>query len=337
MAVGAAMYSTLRTDVLPPAIVLRPHIRPESRLIGATPTRAASWCRPMVPNSGTSARRVRAVTSPMPGTDFRSASASRQTGEVLIAWPMSWSTAASSFCRKRTWRSSLFARCLSTTWPRRLVSMPIISMIWRRLPTSSARWLLSGSGRGRACGLTRSAKRAITSASSVSVLARRPMALAKSRIPGEVTDLARVDDTQRQPGAGEGRRDGCFKAARRLQDDKGDGQIAEAAGEAVQPLCVSRDAEGLTRRSEMDVEAIFGHVDADEDGGKFVHDPTLRMRAQAQAAVRVRDCESGGRTKLCPGLASPRRTRADPHLQPRRLRSGGQLRHTRRSVERYTA
>ena len=56
----------------------------------------------------------------------------------------------------------------------------------------------------------------------------------------------------------------------------------------------------------MDVEAIFGHVDADEDGGKFVHDPTLRMRAQAQAAVRVRDCEGGGRTKLCPGLASPR-------------------------------
>ena len=44
-------------------------------------------------------------------------------------------------------------------------------------------------------------------------------------------------------------------------------------------FCVSRDAEGITRRSEMDVEAIFGHVDADEDGGKFVHDPTLRMRA----------------------------------------------------------
>jgi len=81
---------------------------------------------------------------------------------------------------------------------------------------------------------------------------------------------------------------------------------------------------------EIDVEAIFGHVDADEDGGRFVHDPTLRMRAQAQAAVRVWDCEGGGRTKLCPGLASPRRTRAAPHLQPRRLRSGGQLRHTRR-------
>src|SRR4051812_11082743 len=99
---------------------------------------------------------------------------------------------------------------------------------------------------------------------------------------------------------------------------------------------LSPDAESLIRRSEIDVEAIFGHVDADEDGGRFVHDPTLRMRAQAQAAVRVWDCEGGGRTKLCPGLASPRRTRADPHLQPRRLRSGGQLRHTRRSVARYS-
>src|SRR5205085_12477858 len=77
MAVSAAMYSTLRTEVLPPAMVLRPRIRLQSRLIGATPTRAANWWRPMVPNSGSSARRVRAVTSPMPGTDFRRASASR--------------------------------------------------------------------------------------------------------------------------------------------------------------------------------------------------------------------------------------------------------------------
>src|SRR4051794_3118951 len=59
MAVNTAMYSTLRTEVLPPAMALRPRIRPESRLIGATPTRAASWWRPMVPSSGSSARRVR--------------------------------------------------------------------------------------------------------------------------------------------------------------------------------------------------------------------------------------------------------------------------------------
>ena len=37
-----AMYSTARTDVRPPAMALRPRIRPKSRLIGATPTRAAT-------------------------------------------------------------------------------------------------------------------------------------------------------------------------------------------------------------------------------------------------------------------------------------------------------
>src|SRR4051812_37665320 len=100
MAVSAAMYSTLRTEVLPPAMALRPRIRPESRLIGATPTRAASWWRPMVPSSGSSAKRVRAVTSPIPGTDFRSASASRQTAEVLMDWPMSGSTFGELFLEK---------------------------------------------------------------------------------------------------------------------------------------------------------------------------------------------------------------------------------------------
>ena len=40
--IRAAMYSTARTDVRPPAMALRPRIRPESRLIGATPTRAAT-------------------------------------------------------------------------------------------------------------------------------------------------------------------------------------------------------------------------------------------------------------------------------------------------------
>src|SRR3954469_2215628 len=85
MAVSAAMYSTLRTEVLPPAMVLRPRIRPESRLIGATPTRAASWWRPMVPNSGSSARRVRAVTSPMPGTDFRLGLAPNRRGLDRLA------------------------------------------------------------------------------------------------------------------------------------------------------------------------------------------------------------------------------------------------------------
>src|ERR1700684_1704455 len=93
--------------------------------------------------------------------------------------------------------------------------------------------------------------------------------------------------------------------------------------------------ECLVRRSEMDVEAILGNVDTGEDGALFVHDPTLQMRARARAAVRVWDCDDGDRTKLCLGLSGPRRTRAGLHFQPRWSHSSRQLRHTRRSVERY--
>lgn len=80
----------------------------------------------------------------------------------------------------------------------------------------------------------------------------------------------------------------------------------------------------------MNVKTILGHVDADEDGGLFVHDPTLQMRAWARAAVRVRDCGGEGRTMLCRGLGSPRRTRADP----RRVAS---LASRRRATLRYKA
>ena len=65
---------------------------------------------------------------------------------------------------------------------------------------------------------------------SVSVLARRPIARAKS------SDLARVNDTERQPNAGQSRRNSGFETASRLQDNKGDGQSLEADDEVVH-LC----------------------------------------------------------------------------------------------------
>jgi hypothetical protein len=61
---------------------------------------------------------------------------------------------------------------------RRLVSAPIMSTICRRRATSSARARICSSGIGLGSGRTCSAKRAITSASSRSLLARRPIALA---------------------------------------------------------------------------------------------------------------------------------------------------------------
>ncbi len=104
-----------------------------------------------------------------------------------------------------------------------------------------------------------------------------------------------------------------FEAASRLQDNKGDGQSLEADDEVVHPVALSWNTECLARRSEMNVEAIFRYVDANEDGALFVHNPTLQMRARARAAVRVWDCGGGDRTKLCLGLSSPRRTRAGLH------------------------
>ena len=56
---------------------------------------------------------------------------------------------------------------------------------------------------------------------------------------GEVADLARVDDAERQPDAGQGRRNSRFEAAGRLQDNKGDGQSAEAADQVIHPLALS--------------------------------------------------------------------------------------------------
>ena len=70
------------TDVgaRPPQTVRLPLSVPLSRLNGATPTRAAIFLRSRVPSSGSSAMRVRAVTSPMPGTLLSRSSVSRQAG-----------------------------------------------------------------------------------------------------------------------------------------------------------------------------------------------------------------------------------------------------------------
>src|SRR5215217_7024089 len=60
------MYSAARTSALPPHTLRRPRRVPESRLSGATPTRAATRLWVSVPSSGTPASRVRARTGPAP-------------------------------------------------------------------------------------------------------------------------------------------------------------------------------------------------------------------------------------------------------------------------------
>ena len=133
-------------------------------------------------------------------------------------------------------------------------------MIWRRRPTSSARRHRSGSGRGRTGGLTRQAEESDR-------LSVERIGLGETTHGSrEVTDLAWVHHAERQPGAGEGCRNGGLEAACRFEDDKGDRPSTEAANQVVETFRVPLDPKALACWSEVDVETLFGHVDADEEG-----------------------------------------------------------------------
>ena len=74
----------------------------------------------------------------------------------------------------------------------------------------------------------------------VSVLAKRPIARAKSRIWRGLTTQSGED-----PNAGQGRRNSGFEAASRLQYNKGDRQSLEADDQVVHPLALSWNTECL--------------------------------------------------------------------------------------------
>ena len=64
----------------------------------------------------------------------------------------------------------------------------------------------------------------------------------------EVSDLARVDDGERQAGAGEGRRDSRFEAACRFQHDERHIERREAFDEIFEAFAVARDGKGLVEQ-----------------------------------------------------------------------------------------
>ena len=131
---------------------------------------------------------------------------------------------------------------------------------------------------------------------------------------GEVADLAWVDHGERQAGAGQGGGDNEFEATGGLEHDEGGRVGPQPRQELVEARTVARDGEGLTRRTEMDVEAVLGDIDADKarrGSGRLIHGPSLRMRAHghaaaAQATVRVRGKNSGRGATLRDGLYHPR-------------------------------
>ena len=118
--------------------------------------------------------------------------------------------------------------------------MPIISMIWRRRPTSSGvRWTLFQVPEEAVLVDARARRKG-----DHLCVERVGLGQAAHRA-GEVSDLARVNDTERQPNAGQGRRNSGFEAAGRLQYNKGDRQSLEADDQVVHPLALSWNTECL--------------------------------------------------------------------------------------------
>jgi hypothetical protein len=120
-------------------------------------------------------------------------------------------------------------------------------------------------GSGRTAGRTASAKRAMMWASKVSVLARVPVARAKSRIWRGLTTaigrwaLARVAATVASyPPWPRGRPAGV--------------QGLQAGHQLGEPGLIVGDDEGVPGGADVDVEMILGDIEADEE---LVHDPSL--------------------------------------------------------------
>jgi hypothetical protein len=54
--------------------------------------------------------------------------------------------------------------------------------------------------------------------------------------------------------------------------------LAQTRGQPFQAGVVTGHGKGLTRRQQVDVEPVFGDIDADEhrdNGGVLIHDPSL--------------------------------------------------------------
>jgi hypothetical protein len=84
---------------------------------------------------------------------------------------------------------------------------------------------------------------------------------------GEVADLARVDDHQRQAGGAERRGDGRLKAPGGLKHDQPRGKRGEAVGQRREAGGVAVESKRLPSRAHVHVEPALGDVDADEHPG----------------------------------------------------------------------
>ena len=230
------MYRTLRTAARPPAIMRRPRKVPLSRLIGATPTRAAiSSAVEALPVPAAWASRVRAVVEPIPGTLFSRSSS-------LLARPGCRGPPGRGRFRCRRVPSAARRggrRDVSPGAGRGLAgggcSAPIISMIcWRRVTSSASR---RAAWSGTAFGLRADALGEQGDGRGIEAVGLGEPAGG----PREIADLPGIDDHQRQAGAGQRRRHGDLEAAGRFQHDQRRPERGEPGDEA---------CPGLRRRAQ---------------------------------------------------------------------------------------
>ncbi len=184
------MYKAARMVGLPPQTDRLPRYAPLSRLSGATPTRAATWPRFRLPNSGRFVSNIEESTGPTPGTLCISSSRARHMGDWRIILSMSLSRSSTCFLSHRMclW---IWGCTRLEAVRRRFRSEVTICSSWCRRSTRPRSSRVSSSGSGRTGGWITAANCASTWASITSVFADLPVARAKLRTcPGLTSDTA---------------------------------------------------------------------------------------------------------------------------------------------------
>ena len=264
----------------------------------------------------------------MPGTEASRSSAARQAGVPRMASSRSVSSAASSCCSHARCASRRRTRRGSRSWRRRWRSLVSISTSWRRRATSSPSAWAAALGTGRGGGWTASAKRAMASASRRSVLARRPVARAKSRICLGLTT------TRGSPAAASAPATATSKPPVASSTTSAGASARRRPTSASSPAPSRLSAKASSEGRRVHVEAVLGDIDADEGRRSRKCSMTRPCecglgRRPAPATVRVREPTGGRGAELTHGLVHPRGTRAPVRRQARPAGRAWQLRDTR--------
>lgn len=244
------MYSAALTSALLPKMVRLPRYLPLSRLMGASPARAAIFFLLSCPSSGSLARSVQALTGPIPLNVLKRFSFSLHRGVFLITPLMSLPVLSIHVASHSMWAS--------------LSGFVQDGAIKRRFFSSVSIWTSCLLRATRACNLWASAflrgritspNRAMISASIASVLDSFPRALAKSRIClGLTTTTLRLPEYTHFNKRNLVSSRGFQRHERKLQRGK-------KTGDTYSPLLIIGKTLPDVIRSYEDFEGVLCYVD----------------------------------------------------------------------------